>query len=773
MISNLPVLLLKSLVLLPHQEVKLELNNELSKKIINLASKNHKGQLLIACPKDQFEENPEVGDLPEVGVVGLIKSRIELPNGNYRVVISGVKRIKVKFYANYILDNEVLEANTVELDLPKFDVVEEMALRRKIVELVEEYISIARYLSNSFLMALKKCDNLNDLTDMVIAHIPFSIDKKILYMEEINPLHRANALIVDLNVELQVLELDQRIEENLRLEFEKNQKEYVLKEKIREIQKELGEEDPKDNVVKDYLDLLNDLDINPKTREKFLNEIKKFEYTNDASPEASTIRNYLDLVLNLPWNRFSVDETDLTSIKKELDNSHFGLDKIKERIIEYIAVKNRNRDLKTPILCFVGPPGVGKTSLAKSIARALNREFYKISVGGLNDSSELIGHRRTYIGSCPGKIIQGIKKCGVSNPLVLIDEVDKMVRDYKGDPSSTLLDILDVEQNNAFIDNYVEEPFDLSKVLFILTANDISLIPPALYDRLEIVELASYTEFEKLDIATKYLLPSIFDEHLVSTKEVKINNDIIMEIIKKYTREAGVRDLRRQLEVIVRKIVTKSVINDEKIKVTIKKKDLVDYLGNEKFDDFENVKYKGVGIVNALAYTPLGGVVMQIEANMYEGSGKRIITGSLGQVMSESIDVAISYIRNNKEFLKVNDYYFDKKDIHLHFLEGAIKKDGPSAGMAIVTALLSLILSKNIDWTISMTGEIGLKGEILKIGGLKEKIIGAYNGGIKKIFIPKSNVGDLSEIPSQIIDKIEIIPVKNYSEVYKFLFEAD
>ena len=768
MISNLPVLLLKSLVLLPHQEVKLELNNELSKKIINLASKNHKSQLIVVCPKDQYEESPEVSDLPQVGVVGHIKSRIALPNGNYRVVITGIKRVKIKYYANYILDNEVLEASGVELELPKFDAVEETALRRKLIELMEQYIKAAGYLSNSFIMNLKRCDNLNDLTDMILVQVPFSIEKKILYMEEINPLHRANALIVDINVELQVIELDQKIEENLEIEFAESQKEIVLREKIKAIQKELGDDDPKDELISGYLDTLSDLDLKEKTRDKFLEEIKKLDYISEGSPEAGTVRSYLDLVLNLPWNKYSVDESDLGKIRTYLDQTHFGLNKIKERIIEYIAVKMRNADLKTPILCFVGPPGVGKTSLSKGIAAALNREFYKISVGGLNDSNELTGHRRTYIGSSPGKIMQGIKKCGVCNPVILIDEVDKMVSDYHGDPASVLLDILDPEQNDMFMDNYVEEPFDLSKVLFILTANDISLIPPALYDRLEIIELASYTEFEKIDIAIKYLLPSIYQDHLISSKEIKISREIILDIIKRYTQEAGVRELKRELEMIIRKIITKCEEDGSKIKVTVKKKDLVTYLGQPKYSDFENIQYDGYGIVNAIAYTPLGGVVMQIEAAMYEGNGKRVVTGLLGQVMNESIDVAMSYIKENKDTFKINDYYFDKRD--LHFLEGAIKKDGPSAGMAIVTTILSLLLKKKVPWNISMTGEIGLKGEVLKIGGLKEKVIGAYNSGIKKIIIPKSNESDLEDIPNEVKENIEFIKVKNYLEVYKLLF---
>ena len=771
--NNLPVMLLKGIVLLPYQDVKLDLSSNISSKVIDVAINKYDSNILVICPVNPYEEAPDISDLPNVGVVGKIVNKLDLPNGNIRIVVSGIKRVKISQFIHRKEDYDLLTSEFDEVELPRFDEVEETALRRKIIELLKEYIETSMS-SNSVLASIRNVVDLGRLTDIIVSFMPFSLNKKLLYMRELNALHRANALVYDLSIELQVAQLDVKLDEVLRNEFEENQREYVLREKLEVIKKELGEDELKDEMIADYLERINNLKASSKLKNKLTNEVKKLDYTTESNPEVSSIRNYLDLILDLPFGIYSSDEKNLDKIMEVLNSTHFGLEKVKNRIIEYIAVKIRNKELKSPILCFVGPPGVGKTSLAIAIAKCLKKEFYKISVGGLNDGAELNGHRRTYIGASPGKIIQALKKCGTANPLILIDEIDKMVKDYKGDPASVLLDILDPEQNYMFIDNYVEEPFDLKDVLFILTANNEEDIPSALYDRLEIIELSSYTEFEKLDIAKNYLIPNIFKEHLVCSKEIKFSNDIIMDIITKYTKEAGVRDLDRNISTIVRKIVTNSVKElNSPIKTTVKKSDLIKFLGPAKYDLKNQVVTYQSGLVNGLAYTTVGGMVMPVEAAIYSGKGELKITGMLGQVMEESISVALSYIKSNKKEFGVEKVNFDKSDIHIHFLEGAIKKDGPSAGIAITTSLISLLLDEKVDKTVAMTGEISLRGDILKIGGLKEKIIAAYNNGIKKVFIPYENNVDVNEIPKMVRDEIKIIPVKNYLEVFNKLFKKE
>ena len=748
----LPVMLLKELIILPHEEIKIDLSNDLSKKVFRLASIHHNGDMLIVCPKDRLEEAPDIKDLPNIGVIARIKSSFQLPNGATRIVVTGLNRVKVVNYRTFTDDNDILMANVITIDNKKNDIVEETALKRKLLRVLSDYIAASSDVSNSILSSIKNYTSLNDITDSIVSFIQLPFEKKLAYMMETNSLVRAKKLIYDLSIELEVINLDQKLDSELQISMEETQKEYILREKIKHIKKELGEND-ENEISEIYLEKLNSLKLSSKTRKKILNEIKRLENLKENNPEYSVVRNYLDTVLNLPWNTSSKDIDDIDKVRENLDKTHYGLEKAKERIIEYIAIKKRNPDIKSPIICLAGPPGVGKTTFAINVAKSLNREFYKISVGGLNDTNELMGNRRTYLGSNMGRIMQGIRKCNVNNPVILIDEVDKMVKNTLGDPASCLLEILDSSQNTMFIDNYVEEEFDLSKVMFILTCNDASLIPEVLYDRLEIIEITSYTELEKLNIAKKYLLPSIFDDYKVGLKDIKISDNLILDIISKYTKESGLRELKRCLSSLIRKIIISN--KSKELKVTIKLSDLKKYLGNPKYikNDLENQIIPN-GLVNALAYTSLGGVVMKIECSMFEGKGEVITTGLLGEVINESVEVAISYLRSNRHTFKLNDYYFMERTIHLHFLEASIPKDGPSAGIAITTCILSLLLEKSIDKHIAMTGEISLKGDILPVGGIREKIIGSYSSDIKEIFIPYGNLNDIDDIPDYIKDNI-------------------
>ena len=765
--KKLPILLLKNLLLLPNQEVKLELNNEHSKNVLFLATTNSNSELIVVSPKDQMEEMPEVTDLPKIGVVAKVKSKIELPNGNFRITLRGLFRIKIKNFNNNKELEEVLEGHYKKLEIPEFSEVEAIALKRKLTTLVHKYVSNGRGISNSILNLIKDVKDLNKLTDLIAGFLPIDFLRKLEYVSEINPIIRGTNLIEDLHLELEVIKLDQKLDQKLQNSLEKSQKEYILKEKLKEIQEELGANDLSKQEVLNYYTKLNNLTLkNPKIKEKIKNEIKKLEYMSETSPEVFNVRNYLDWMFALPWNTTSLDETNLEIVKKNLDKSHYGIEKAKEKVLEYIAAKNQNPKIDSPILCLIGPAGVGKTTFAKSIADSLNKKFAKISVGGLNDSAVLNGHRRTYLGANPGKIIESLKRCGTNNPLILIDEVDKMVRDYKGNPSSVLLDILDKSQNKTFVDHYIEEEFDLSSITFILTANQSQEIPSELLDRLEVVELSSYTIFEKQEIAKKYILPKIYKDHCIWPKNIKFPDAILKDIIEGYTSEPGVRELERVLISIIRKLLVLNQTENIKINQEL----LKNLLGEPKYEQNQlNIKNE-VGVVKSLAVSNFGGIVLPIESVYYEGNGKVKVTGGIGEVMDESIKVAISYLLANKDYFKINDYYFKTKDIHINLLNASIKKDGPSAGIAITTLLLSLLKNEPINSSIAMTGEITLNGYIGKVGGLKEKLIGAKDANLKTVFIPKSNHLDLADIPKEIIDNLEIIEVENYKEIAKIIF---
>ena len=767
MMKTLPVILLKEFILLPKEEIKIELNNELSRKIIMLSGKSFENKILVVSPKDTLEETPEVSDLPKIVVYGVITSKMELPNGHLRVKIVGKERIKIKKYYNDQDDNNILKCNYEEIKTSKIETALESAFKRKIGSTLKKYVSLNPSLSNAILGLINNRETLGEMTDVIVSFMNLSLDKKLFYMQEVSSQKRAQTLLDDLNYELEVLKFDQELNMNLQKSLDENQKEFILREKLKEIKKTLGEENEKKIEASEWLAKLETLDLDSKTVTKIKREISKYEQMNDLSPDASFIRNYLETFFALPWHKFSYDENDLDHILDVLNQTHYGLLEIKNRIIEYCAVKKRNPNLRSPIICLVGPPGVGKTTIAMSIAKALNKEFYKISVGGLNDASELCGNRRTYIGSSPGKIMEAMIKCGTNNPVLLIDEVDKMVKDYHGDPASVLLDVLDYPQNQTFIDHYIEEPFDLSNVLFILTANDLTKIPIELKDRLEIIEVSSYTLYEKINLAKEYLLPKIYEEYGIDAKELTIADGVISSIINHYTKEAGVRDLKRKLETLVRKILTKSIKSKKKLAMSITEKDLKKYLDIFLYEEEILPKTQEAGLVNALAWTSVGGRVLPIESCLFKGNGKLQMSGSLKDVMKESIMVSLDYLKSHYE--QTSD--LGKYDLHIHAIDGATPKDGPSAGVAIVTSLLSLIMKKNIAQTIAFTGEITLRGDILPVGGIKEKLIGAFNSGIHTVYLPKENNKDLKSVPEYVLDNLEIILVSNYSEIYKKLFK--
>lgn len=751
---NIPVIILKKLVILPKQEIKLELNNIISEKTIKEASLNYKGEILVIAPIDTKEEEPSVDDLPKVGVIARVKSKIASENG-IQVKIQGIKRVAVNKYFNNFED--ILFSEVMYIDLPPLVEDEKNAILRMLIDTLNQYIETSNSASNDILAYITNNKDLDRVTDVITSYLPFDISKKLEYMQNINPIKRAKALIKDMQEEIKIAELDAELDGKVDDILVRDQRKFVLKEKIKVIKKELGEETLQEEQAKHFREILSKLRIEKRIKDKIEHEINKFELMNESSPEISILRNYIDYMLNLPWTKSSKETSNFNTVLKSLNESHYGLDNIKTRITEYVAIKNINKNISSPIICLVGPPGVGKTSIAMSIAKSLNRKFYKISVGGLNDSTELIGSRRTYLAASPGKIIQAINKCGSNNPVILIDEVDKMVKDYKGDPASTLLEILDPVQNKFFTDNYLEEPFDLSNVLFILTANYIADIPSPLIDRVEIIELNSYTIFEKKDIAKKYLLPRIFKEHVIIDENIRISDELLYFIINSYTKEAGVRDLERVLSSLIRKMAINNIktINEEKV---------IKLLGNPKYTT-EIIEENIPGVVNMLAYTNVGGVVTTTEVIDYKGNGNILITGSVGKVMEESIQVIVSFVKSHYK------YNLNNIDLHFHLLDASTKKDGPSAGLSIAMALISLLEKRTIPSDVAFTGELTLNGKILKIGGLKEKLIGAYNKNINTVYIPTRNVSDLKDIPKEIVNKLEIIPVENFDELYKIFFK--
>lgn len=762
--TSLPVLLIRNMVLFPWSEIRLEFDSDNDKKVISLAESFYENNIVIVNPKDLLEIDPDISELPKIGVLATIKMKIDMPNGKTRIILSGINRVYVHAYTK---DDNIFEAMVSDTEEDELDIKEELAYSRALNKHIEVYVKEVPYMSNSVLGQIAGITSISRLTDIIALFLPTTFERKKEYIEEVSSTSRVKMILDDINRDIEVMKLEEEIEREVTKKMDESQKEYVLREKIKAIKEELGDINDKDTDIDLLKDKIRKLNCPKKVREKLEYEISRYEMCSSLSPEVGIIRNYIDWLINLPWDNFTKDETNLVKVKKYLDSTHFGLDKAKERIIEYLAVKQKTNNLKSPILCFVGPPGVGKTTLAKSIAKSIGRETTKISVGGINDEAEIVGHRRTYLGANPGLIIQGMKKAGTTNPVFIIDEIDKMTKDIKGDPASSLLEVLDPEQNNKFIDLFIEEEFDLSNVMFITTANYIEQIPNELRDRLEIIELYSYTEYEKLDIAKKHLIPKEITEHGLTSKNVRFTDDAILTIIRGYTKEAGVRELDRVIATVIRKIVKDIVMNNTKSNCIINNGNIKKYLGNKKYLDNNDKELLSAGVVNGLAYTPYGGDLLQVEVTYFSGTGNLVLTGSLGDVMKESATIALSYIKANAKTFKLDDKIFRENDFHIHVPEGAIPKEGPSAGVTLTTAILSSLLNKKVSSNVAMTGEVTLTGKVLPIGGLKEKSIAAFRSGIERVFIPKENEPDLEEIPKEIKNKIDFILVDDYIQIFK------
>ena len=757
---NLPVIILKGLVLLPNNEIRLEFGDDTSKSLIELSSIFHDNNILIYNAFNS--NNTDIADLKKIGILGIIKNKIVLPSGNTRVTIEGIKRVSV---VKYIKVAELIEASIQDI-IDNIDNDYITAITRKIKYELKKCIDNVSTISNGVLSRLDSINSLTVMVDTIVNYMPLKKERVCEYANELELIKRCEMLLYDIYKEKELYEVEKKLDAKVKEVLDYNQKEYILKEKLKVIKEEIGDQSYKTEEIKKLRMLLSRIDAPNNIKEKINKEINRLELIPDISPDISSIRNYIDAMLNIPWGVFTTDNTDLKSISNKLNSSHFGLDEIKIRIIEYLAVKKNNSNINSPIICLVGPPGVGKTTLAKVIAESMNRHFVKISVAGITDEAEIIGHMRSYVNATYGKIVSSLIKTKVMNPVILIDEVDKMPKTYKGDPISVLLSILDSNQNNTFIDNYIDEEIDLSKVLFILTANSIDDIPKPLLDRLEIIKIDGYSEYEKLDIARNYLVPSILRKHNIN---ITFNDDVILNIIRNYTVESGVRGLERNISKICRKVVTKELKDNININdIKISNDNLSDYLGKVK-NIKNNRLISQVGVVNGLSCTSYGGDILPIEVNYYKGKGKLILTGLLGNVIKESATIALSYIKAN--YKKFNIRYEDliNNDIHIHIPSGSVSKEGPSAGVALTSSIISAFSHMKIDSNIAMTGEITLRGNILPVGGIKEKCVGALINNINTMFIPYNNMDSLDDVPSDIKDKINFIPVKNYMDIYKEL----
>lgn len=756
-----PVLPLRDIVVYPKMIVPLFVGRDKSIKALQSVVDSD-GNIILATQKDAGIEEPQPDDIYHIGTLGTVVQMLKLPDGTVKVLIEGVERVKI---TKFVKNKEFMQAEAdIIPELDNGDDVELQALVRAVLSQFEEYVKLSKKTPPEVLVSVNQIEDYGKLADTIAAHLSLKIPEKQALLEGRTLAERFEMILGFMDAELTVLEVENKIKTRVKKQMEKSQKEYYLNEQMKAIQKELGDGD-EDSEISEYLKKIEKTKLSKEAKDKALAEVKKLKSMSAMSSEATVVRNYLDWLLDIPWKKRSKVNKDLAKAMEILEKDHYGLEKVKERIVEYLAVQARADKVKGPILCLVGPPGVGKTSLGKSIARATGRSFVRTSLGGMRDEAEIRGHRRTYIGSMPGKMIKGMKKAATSNPLFLLDEIDKLGNDYRGDPSSALLEVLDPEQNSAFNDHYLEVDYDLSDVMFVTTANSLDM-PRPLLDRMEIIRLSGYTEEEKIEIAKRHLIPKIFNENAVKKTELEITDEAIRDIIRYYTREAGVRNLERELSTIARKAVKEILLSAKKnAKVKVSPKNLEKYLGVIKYRYGEAEQDDHVGVTTGLAWTEVGGDILFIEAVDMPGKGKVTETGKLGDVMKESIETAYSVVRSRSRSLGIDPEIFEKTDIHVHVPEGATPKDGPSAGIAMFTTLVSVLTKIPVKKDVAMTGEITLQGRVLPIGGLKEKLLAALRGGIKTVLIPKDNEKDLAEIPDNVKKGMKIIPVSEVSEV--------
>jgi len=759
-IVQLPLVCTRGVVVFPNQEVIIDVGREKSTRAVEEAQEKYESQVVLVAQRDLALEEPDVNDVYSYGTLCQIK-HIRRMDGYLRVKFRGMQRVEL----HTIINDDTLMSVTAEVktDIAQ-DPMEEVALVRKIAKQFEEIEAVSQTIPKEMINELAKGVSAPVLSDQIAQLFPFTLEKRQELLETLGVNERLYLILQEIESEKELSQIENKINDKVKTRIEESQKEYYLREKMRAIKEELGDVPDTDKDVDAIRKRLEENPYPDSIKDKIRDELSRYEMLPAASGETGVIKTYIDWMMDLPWWQESRDNEDLNLASEILDADHYGLEKIKERILEYLAVKQMTNSLRAPIICLVGPPGVGKTSLAKSVARALDRRFVKISLGGVKDESEIRGHRRTYLGSMPGRFIQAMKKAGTVNPVFLIDEIDKMASDYKGDPASAMLEVLDPEQNSLFSDHYIEEPYDLSKVLFIATANYLENIPNALRDRLEIIELSSYTELEKIEIAKRHLVPKQIKENGLKASQLKIDDDMISFLIRYYTRESGVRQLERVIATVCRKSVL-AILKDNKRSIKVTKKLVKEWLGHEKFEYGKRETKDQIGTVTGLAYTSFGGDVLQVEVNHFEGKGKLVITGQLGDVMKESATIAYDYVRANAKKYKIQPEVFEKNDIHIHVPEGAVPKDGPSAGVTLTTALVSSLSDTPVKANLAMTGEVTLRGNVLPIGGLKEKSMAAHRCGITTIVIPKANVKDLDDVPATVKESVNFVPVERVSQV--------